>query len=99
MQFLLGLPPVLGLGTEARVRERVTELDGYGVVAVKVKSFDRGWFGSTARIELAPAPGYLAKIGLGSAAAAAAADELLPMSPPPDGTSSSEKSSSAPLCA
>ena len=35
---LLGLPPVLGLGTEARVRERVTELDGYGVVAVKVKT-------------------------------------------------------------
>jgi uncharacterized protein YdgA (DUF945 family) len=71
---LLGLPPVLGLATEARVRERVAALDGNGIVSMKVKSFDRGWFGSTARIELAPAPGYLAKIGLGSAAAAAALD-------------------------
>jgi len=61
--LLLAVPPALGTLTEARVRERVAAISGNGVIVAEVKSFDRGWFGSTAKIELGLTPGYLAEIG------------------------------------
>ena len=61
--LLLAVPPALGTLTESRVRERVAAMSANGVVAMEVKSFDRGWFGSKAKIELALSPDYLAQIG------------------------------------
>ena len=49
---LLALPGVVGSVTEARVRERVAAIDASPTASAEVKSFDRGWFHSTARIEL-----------------------------------------------
>ena len=60
--LLLAMPRVLGSITEARVRERVSTIDAGGVLSAEVKSFDRGWFGSTARIDLGLAPKYLAQV-------------------------------------
>ncbi len=60
---LLAVPPALGTLTESRVRERVATMSGNGIVTVEVKSFDRGWFGSKAKIELGLSPNYLAQIG------------------------------------
>jgi uncharacterized protein YdgA (DUF945 family) len=49
---LLGLPGIVGSVTEARVRERVAAIDASPTAGAEVTSFDRGWFHSTARIEL-----------------------------------------------
>jgi len=49
---LLAAPGLVGLSTEARVRERVAAIDASGTVSAEVTSFERGWFRSTARIEL-----------------------------------------------
>jgi hypothetical protein len=57
--LLLGVPRVLGSITEARVRERVAAIDASGIVSADVTSYDRGWFGSTAKIALGLAPQYL----------------------------------------
>jgi uncharacterized protein YdgA (DUF945 family) len=59
---LLGTPPALGKLTETRVRDRVAALDASGVLSAEVKSFDRGWFHSTATIELGLKPAYLAQL-------------------------------------
>ena len=60
---LLAVPPALGTLTEARVRERVAAVGANGLVTVEVKSFDRGWFRSKAKIEFGLAPNYVAKMG------------------------------------
>jgi len=49
---LLALPGVVGSVTEASVRARVAEIDESPTVAAELKSYDRGWFRSTAHIEL-----------------------------------------------
>ena len=49
---LLAMPGVVGSITEARVRERVAAIDASPSAAAELTSFDRGWFRSTARIEL-----------------------------------------------
>jgi uncharacterized protein YdgA (DUF945 family) len=74
---LLALPRVVGSMTEARVRERVAAIDASGSVSAEVKSFERGWFTSTARIELTLVP------GAPFAANAAAANPLLGTAPLP----------------
>jgi uncharacterized protein YdgA (DUF945 family) len=61
--LLLAVPPALGTLTESRVRERVTAIAGNGLITAELKSFDRGWFRSKAKIEFALTPDYLAKIG------------------------------------
>jgi uncharacterized protein YdgA (DUF945 family) len=61
--LLLAVPPALGTLTESRVRERVAAMSTNGIVTVEVKSFDRGWFGSKAKIELGLSPDYLANMG------------------------------------
>jgi uncharacterized protein YdgA (DUF945 family) len=59
--LLLGLPRVVGSMTEARVRERVAAIDASPSAAATVRSFERGWFKSTARIELTLMPDELAQ--------------------------------------
>jgi len=49
---LLALPAVVGSVTEASVRARVAQIDESPSVAAELKSYDRGWFRSTAHIEL-----------------------------------------------
>ena len=61
--LLLALPPALGTLTESRVRAGVAAIGANGLITVELKSFDRGWFGSKAKIEFALTPDYLAKIG------------------------------------
>jgi len=51
---LLAIPGIVGSMTEASVRERVAAIDESPTAAAELKSFDRGWFRSTARIELKP---------------------------------------------
>jgi uncharacterized protein YdgA (DUF945 family) len=53
---LLALPRVVGSITEARVRERVAAIDASPHASAEVTSFDRGWFRSTAKIELEVVP-------------------------------------------
>lgn len=49
---LLALPRYVGSMTEARVRERITAIDASPTLTAEVKAFDRGWFRSTAHLEL-----------------------------------------------
>lgn len=76
MLVLLALPRYVGSVTEARVRERVTAIDASPTVAAEVKSFDRGWFRSTARIELRFIPDDAAAAGPASDLGAFAAMPL-----------------------
>jgi uncharacterized protein YdgA (DUF945 family) len=71
---LLALPSVVGSVTEARVRERVAAIDASPTATAEIKSFERGWFRSTARIELrfvsdnvAQLPDFAANFGPGAA--------------------------------
>ena len=70
--LLLAVPPALGTLTESRVRERVAIINGNGMITAEIKSFDRGWFGSRAKIEFGLSPGYIAQ----AAASGAPADVL-----------------------
>lgn len=49
---LLALPGAVGFMTEAQVAERVAAIDASTRLAAELRSFDRGWFQSTARIDL-----------------------------------------------
>lgn len=64
---LLGLPRVVGSMTEARVRERVAAIDASPAATATVQSFDRGWFKSTARIELTLVPDEIAQLAASGA--------------------------------
>ncbi len=59
---LLALPPVLGMLTESQVRARIAALDASGVLKASVRSYERGWFRSRARISLALAPQTIARL-------------------------------------
>lgn len=59
--LLLGLPRVVGSMTEARVRERVAAIDASPTASAALLSYERGWFKSVARIELALVPDELAQ--------------------------------------
>lgn len=50
--ILLASPGVVGSMTETRVRARVAAIDASDTASAEVKSFDRGWFRSSAKIEL-----------------------------------------------
>src|SRR6516162_11958198 len=60
--LLLALPPVLGMLTESQVRARVAALDSSGVLKVSLRSYERGWFRSRARLSLALAPQTIARL-------------------------------------
>lgn len=53
---LFALPGAIGSITEARVAERVAAIDANPGVAAQLRSFERGWFRSTARIDLSFVP-------------------------------------------
>lgn len=78
--LLLGLPRVVASMTEARVRERVAAIDASPSATAAVQSFERGWFKSTARIELTLVPDELAQL---AAAAPAAGNPFLGGAPLP----------------
>ncbi len=67
--LLLALPPALGMLTESRVRERITAINSNGVMLAEVKSFERGWFGSKAKIEFGLSQGYIAQLAASGAPA------------------------------
>ena len=75
---LLALPRVVGSVTEARVRERVAAIDASPSAAAELTSFDRGWFRSSARIELGLVPDDFAALG-GNAGAPLGAFGTLPI--------------------
>jgi len=60
--LLLALPPVLGMLTESQVRARVAALEASGVLKVSLRSYERGWFRSRARLSLALAPQTIARL-------------------------------------
>jgi uncharacterized protein YdgA (DUF945 family) len=60
--LLLALPPVLGMLTESQVRARITSLDASGVLKVSLRTYERGWFRSRARMSLALAPQTIARL-------------------------------------
>jgi len=64
--FILGFPPVLGMMTESQLDERVAAINTNELLAIEVQSFDRGWFTSTATIELGLSPTYIAILTAGS---------------------------------
>lgn len=63
---VLGLPPVLGMLTQSRVEARVTALANHPVITARVVSYERGWFSSVARIELATRTNYARADALGA---------------------------------
>jgi uncharacterized protein YdgA (DUF945 family) len=67
---VLGLPLLTGMMTQARIEERVAELDNNPIVVVEVARYDRGWLAATARIELGIDPQYAAQFGAGMPAGA-----------------------------
>jgi uncharacterized protein YdgA (DUF945 family) len=60
--LVVGLPPVLGLLTESQVAERVAALDASGVLRASLRSYERGWFRSRARVGIALAPQMIARL-------------------------------------
>lgn len=60
--LLLALPRVVGSMTEARVRARVAAIDASPAATATVQSFERGWFKSTARIDLTLVPDEVAQL-------------------------------------
>jgi uncharacterized protein YdgA (DUF945 family) len=66
--LIVGLPPVFGMLTEAQVRARVAEISRSGLLTAEIRSYERGWFGGLAKIDLALAPQYAAQLAAASAA-------------------------------
>ncbi len=60
--LLLVLPPVFGMLSESQVRARVTALDASGVLKISLRTYERGWFRSRARMSLALAPPAIARL-------------------------------------
>src|SRR5689334_19844551 len=58
--LLLALPPVLGMLTESQVKARIAALDSSGVLRASLRTYERGWFRSRARMSLAFAPQTIA---------------------------------------
>jgi hypothetical protein len=59
---LLVLPGIVGSVIEANVRDRIAAIDANPNATAALQSFDRGWFRSTARIELSLAPDNVAQL-------------------------------------
>lgn len=59
---LVGAPPVVGGLTQSQVAERVAMLDANPMAMARVVDYDRGWFSSTATIELGVDSDYVAQV-------------------------------------
>ena len=82
--LLVGLPPVLGVVTKSQVVERVAALDASGVLRVTLRSYERGWFRSRARIAISLTPQTIARLdalgaGAGAPSFAGALDRRVPI--------------------
>jgi uncharacterized protein YdgA (DUF945 family) len=65
----LGLPPVFGMLTESQVRARIAAIDRTAAWIANVRSFERGWFRSRLKMQLALDPRYLPPVDQASLAA------------------------------
>jgi uncharacterized protein YdgA (DUF945 family) len=63
---LLCLPLITGMLTESHVRERLAAMSSNPVMTAELQSYDRGWFSSTARIDIGVSPQYLAQMQAGA---------------------------------
>lgn len=61
----IGLPPLIGMSTENIVRTRIEQMNENPVLDMQVSEYDRGWFGSTASVEVALDSNYLALMTAG----------------------------------
>jgi uncharacterized protein YdgA (DUF945 family) len=59
---LLCLPFITGMLTESHVRQRLAAMSSNPVVIAELQSYDRGWFTSTARIDIGLSPQYVAQL-------------------------------------
>ena len=59
---ILGLPPVLGNMTAARIEQRVADINANPSVQIEIEDYDRGWFASTARLVVGLSPASLAQL-------------------------------------
>lgn len=59
---LLAAPGIVGWSTEAQVRKRVAAIDASPTATATLTAFDRGWFRSTARIELTLVPDSVGRL-------------------------------------
>ncbi|HEY7671694.1 MAG TPA: YdgA family protein [Gammaproteobacteria bacterium] len=76
---LLALPLLTGMMTQSRIEERVAALNSNPFVVVEVASYDRGWLGAAAQIELGINPQYFAQMAGGVPAGAAFLEQRLPV--------------------
>jgi uncharacterized protein YdgA (DUF945 family) len=60
--IVLALPALTGIMTQSRLEQRVALLSNNPFTAAEVTAYDRGWFASTARIELGLSPQYVAQL-------------------------------------
>ena len=58
----LALPFLTGLRTESHIRQRISAMSDNPVVVADLADYDRGWFASSARIELGLSPQYAAQL-------------------------------------
>lgn len=66
--IFVGLPPLLGVLTQSQIAARVAALDASGALKVTLRSYERGWFRSHARVVVALAPPLIARLdALGAA--------------------------------
>jgi hypothetical protein len=73
---LLALPGAVGLIAEARVYDRVAAIDADPRAAAEVRSYERGWFRSTARIDLRLVPDDVAALAEANGTPLGAASSL-----------------------
>jgi uncharacterized protein YdgA (DUF945 family) len=59
---VLGLPLLTGILTQSSVEERLAAMSANPFAVAELTAYDRGWFGSTAKVELGLSPQYLAQV-------------------------------------
>jgi uncharacterized protein YdgA (DUF945 family) len=59
---LLALPFLTGLRTESHIRQRISTMSDNPVVVADLSDYERGWFTSSARIELGLSQEYIAQL-------------------------------------
>ena len=63
---IVTLPPVFGILTESQFRQRIDEINDYGIWSFELNAFERGWFGSSAMIDVRLSSEALPQLGSAS---------------------------------
>ncbi len=63
---IVALPPVFGILTESQFRQRIDEINDYGIWSFELNAFERGWFGSSATIDVGLSSEALPQLGSAS---------------------------------